>query len=157
MSNQESPKFGRTPWDVLLELSGRRSFLIWACLIGWGSVAAGVLGWYHGALPHRGGSATPSYHLHWSIHPTSADQRHCSVAARSVQSGTAAKETEEHINLGEAFILGIDAPYVSAVGCTGPAGGTLSMVFVAGPTQTGTQNKERSLRKLLDAELPRPQ
>jgi hypothetical protein len=160
MSDKEPSKFGRTPWDVLLELSGRRSFLVWACLIGWGIVIAGAVGWYHNALPVRDASKStmqtaPSYYLHWSIHATSADHERCSAAARSVQSTSGTEATEDHTSgTSEAFIVGVNASFISAVGCAGLASAPLSIVFVAGPDQTGTQKRERLLRRLLDAALP---
>ena len=162
MSKRESPKFGRTPWDVLLEFSRRRSFLVWACLIGWGVVIATALAWYHGALPVREASKAKqqgecSRYLHWSFAATTASHEQCSSASLRVHGSAGTKATEMHTrDPSEAVILGVADSFVSAVGCAGFAGGPLSFVIVAGPDQTGTQIKETMLRKLLDAELPRP-
>ena len=163
MPDQVPPKFGRTPWDVLLILLGKRSILVWACLVGWGALAAGVFSWYHNALPLRGESkAAPrelsSYQLHWSIYPVSADRSQCHFASMSAQTSSGSKGKEEHDDAAsEVFVVGVDEPFVSAIGCAGLPNTPLSVVFVAGPEQTATQNKQRQLRKLLDAHLPRSQ
>ena len=160
MTDQPSPKHGRTPWDVLLELSRRRSYLIWACLVGWGLLAAASLAWYHDVLPKRGATKPigqdASQYLHWSFEPTPATREQCSAAALRVQTNAGANATELHDREPtETVMVGVHGPIVSAVGCAGFGNSPLSLVLVAAPDQTSAQNKELLLRKLLDSELPR--
>ena len=146
---------GRTQWDVLIELSRRRSVLVWACIVGWALLAGASFAWYHGLLPIRGGQPGSQY-LHWSFEPTAASHERCSAASMRVQAGAGASATEAH-DRGptEALVVGVHGPIVTAVGCAGYPGNSQSLVLVAAPEQTMAQNKEALLRKLLNAELSR--
>jgi hypothetical protein len=154
-----SSAHGRTQWDVLLELSRRRSFLVWACVIGWGILAAASAAWYYDILPSRGTKASPnqaSQHLHWSFQPTSASREACSAAAMRVQSSAGANATETwDQEPSETVVVGVHGSSVTAVGCAGFPVSPQSLVLVAAPEQTQAQNKEVLLRKLLQAELQR--
>lgn len=162
MADQPSPPHGRTPWDVLHELSRRRSFLVLSCLVGWGLLVAVSLAWYHDVLPKRGASKAngqeTSQYLHWSFEQTPATREQCSAAALRVQTSAGASPTEMHDREpAEAVMVGVHGPIVSAVGCAGFGGSPQSLVIVAAPDQSSAQNKEVMLRKLLDSELPRKQ
>ena len=155
MADQTPPRFGRTPWDVLLELTRRRSFLVWACLVGWGALAAAVAAWHYNLLPTRGTStAGSSDYLHWSIARLQADESSkCRFASLSAQNSSGATEVEVHDEApDQIFVVGVDGPFVSAIGWAG----TLSLLFVAGPEQTKTHNKQAQLRKLLSSHLRSP-
>jgi hypothetical protein len=161
MANEPVPPspHGRTPWDVLLELSRRRSILLWACLVGWVLLAAASFAWYHGLLPTRGAKATAeagSQYLHWSFGPASSSRERCSAAAMRVQASAGASATETHDrDPTETLVVGVHGSTVTAVGCAGYPATPQSLVLVAAPEQTLAQNKEVLLRKLLDTELSR--
>ena len=161
MANRPVPPspHGRTSWDVLLELTRRRSFLVWACLVGWGLLAATSFAWYQGLLPMRATKAAgdaASQYLHWSFESTSATRERCSAAAMHVQAGAGANATEAYDrDPSEALVVGVHGSVVTAIGCAGFPGAPQSLVLVAAPEQTSAQNKEALLRKLLNAELSR--
>ena len=157
--NPPSPH-GRTPWDVLLELSKRRSFLVWACLVGWALMAAGSFAWYRDLLPARGlrnSANAASPYLHWSFQAAaSATRGLCSSAALRAQTEAGATETETHeSDPTEVLVVGVHGATVTAIGCIGLPSAPVSLVIVAAPEQTQGQNKEALLRKLFDAELLR--
>ena len=158
MAKQPAPPspHGRTQWDVLIELSRRRSVLVWACIVGWALLAGASLAWYYGLLPMRGAKVADSQYLHWSFEPTAASHERCSAASMRVQTGAGASATEAH-DRGptEALVVGVHGSIVTAVGCAGYPGNSQSLVLVAAPEQTMAQNKEALLRKLLNAELAR--
>jgi hypothetical protein len=157
--NPPSPH-GRTPWDVLLELSRRRSFVVWACVVGWAILVAVSFAWYRDLLPAHGAKSSEnsgSQYLHWSFQAAASATRDlCSSAALRAQTGAGANATETHdSDPTEVLVVGVHGSAVTATGCVGFPSTPLSLVVVAAPEQTQGQNKEALLRKLFNAELSR--
>ena len=159
MADQPPTKFGRTPWDLLLALSGNRSFLLWTWALAWALLAAIVFAWYYDALPKRPGTTSAqsqdgSPYMHWWFDPSMATIEQCTSASLKIHTNAGAKPIESpDADQQTTGTTGVYGSIVSVIGCAKTTNETLSFVFVAGPDQSEAKNRAALLRSLLTAEL----
>lgn len=154
----DSPKSGRTAWDLLADLFSRRSFLLWITVGSVAIVLAAGASVYFG-LVHlafgkasvvSGGDSSPSPFMHWwgTFYPGTLNQ--CGSWAEAAFKATRAKRIEEPDKDSRTFGRVADYGNVTAqIVCARSETTTFALVTVSALDSSDANDLSKHLRDFM--------